>query len=95
MIRLTRLNNRPLAVNSDLIKFVESLPDTTLTLVTGEKVLVRERTEDVIRMVIEFRRSVLSGICPGPTGFESIAGSHPAVRSVNTRADAPEETDRG
>jgi hypothetical protein len=37
MIQLTRLNNHPLIVNSDLIKFVERAPDTVLTLVSGEK----------------------------------------------------------
>jgi len=37
MIRLTRLNNQALTVNSDLIKFVEQSPDTLITLVTGEK----------------------------------------------------------
>lgn len=61
MIQLTRLNNSRLAINSDLIKFVESAPDTVLTLVTGEKVVVRETTAEVIERVREFRRSVLCG----------------------------------
>ena len=59
MIQLTRLNNQPLVVNSDLIKCVENAPDTVLTLVTGEKIIVRETTEQVIERVREFRRSVL------------------------------------
>ena len=59
MIQLTRLNNSRLAVNSDLIKFVEAAPDTVLTLVTGEKVVVRESTSEVIARVREFRRSIL------------------------------------
>ncbi|MGA7293881.1 MAG: flagellar FlbD family protein [Terriglobales bacterium] len=62
MIQLTRLNNHPLVVNSDLIKFVEQAPDTVLTLVNGEKVVVRESAHDVLQRVIEFRRSVLHGI---------------------------------
>jgi flagellar protein FlbD len=61
MIQLTRLNNSPLAINSDLIKFVEAAPDTVLTLVTGEKVVVRETAAEVIERVREFRRSVLCG----------------------------------
>jgi flagellar protein FlbD len=59
MIQLTRLNNSKLAINSDLIKFVEEAPDTVLTLVTGEKVVVRETTAAVIERVREFRRSIL------------------------------------
>lgn len=62
MIRLTRLNNQELAVNSDLIKFIEKSPDTVLTLTTGEKIIVRENTEQVIERIIAFRRSVLSGL---------------------------------
>jgi flagellar protein FlbD len=56
MIRLTRLNNRPLVVNSELIKFIENAPDTVITLVTGEKIVVLETAEQVITQIIEYRR---------------------------------------
>jgi flagellar protein FlbD len=62
MIRLTRLNNHTLTVNSDLIKFVEQSPDTLITLVTGEKIVVRESVEEVLALLIAFRRSVLQGL---------------------------------
>jgi flagellar protein FlbD len=64
MILLTRLNNQPLVVNSDLIKWVENAPDTVLTLVSGEKIIVRESTEQVLERVIAFRRAVLAGLAP-------------------------------
>ena len=60
MIQLTRLNNARLAVNCDLIKYVEEAPDTVLTLVSGEKLVVRETTEQVIERVRQFRRSILA-----------------------------------
>jgi flagellar protein FlbD len=62
MIQLTRLNNHPLVVNSDLIKFVEQAPDTVITLVNGEKIVVHESAQDVLDRVVQFRRSVLQGI---------------------------------
>jgi flagellar protein FlbD len=62
MIQLTRLNNHPLVVNSDLIKFVEQAPDTVITLVNGDKIVVRESAQDVLERVVQFRRSVLQGI---------------------------------
>ncbi len=62
MIQLTRLNSHPLAVNSDLIKFVEQAPDTVITLVSGEKIVVRESAQDVLERVVQFRRTVLQGI---------------------------------
>ncbi len=64
MVQLTRLNNQPVVVNSDLIKFVEQAPDTLITLVNGEKFMVRESTEEVVKRTIEFRRAVLQGAFP-------------------------------
>lgn len=62
MIQLTRLNNKSLIVNSDLIKFVEQSPDTLVTLITGEKIVVLEKASEVLTRVIDFRRSVLQGL---------------------------------
>jgi len=62
VIQLTRLNNHPLTLNSDLIKFIEQAPDTVITLVNGEKIVVRENAQDVLERIIQFRRSVLQGI---------------------------------
>ena len=58
MIRLTRLNNRTLVVNADLIKFIENAPDTVITLVTGEKIVVLESAEEVMSKILEFRREL-------------------------------------
>jgi flagellar protein FlbD len=54
MIHLTRLNNQPLVVNADLIKFIENAPDTVITLVTGEKLVVRESLDEVLERVADF-----------------------------------------
>ena len=64
MIQLTRLNDRPLVVNSDLIKLIENANDhdTVLTLISGEKIVVRERVPEVIERIVQFRRSVLAGM---------------------------------
>jgi flagellar protein FlbD len=62
MIQLTRLNKELLVVNSDLIKFVEHAPDTVLTLITGEKLVVRESLDEVLQRIVAFRRSILTGL---------------------------------
>jgi flagellar protein FlbD len=62
VIQLTRLKGQPITVNSDLIKFVESNPDTVITLVNGEKILVQETTDDVVQRVTAFRRAVIGGV---------------------------------
>ena len=64
MIQLTRLNNKPIMVNSDLIKFVEQSPDTLVTLISGEKIVVLEKADEVRARITEFRRSVLRGLFP-------------------------------
>ena len=62
MIQLTRLNKQPLALNSDLIKFIEYAPDTVITLVNGEKIVVLEAGEQILDKIIEFRRRIISGL---------------------------------
>jgi len=71
MIQLTRLNKQPLWLNSDLIKYVESSPDTLLTLLGGDKIVVRESCDEVVSRIIDFRRRVLQDLVPpgsAPTG---------------------------
>ena len=80
MIQLTRLNNHPLAVNSDLIKFVEQAPDTVLTLLNGEKLVVRETAQQVLERIVEFRRLVLQQVVPG---WDNRASLPPIVDSEN------------
>ena len=64
MILLTRLNNRPLVVNSDLIKFIENTPDTVLTLVSGEKIVVLESVADVMEAIMNFRARIAAATGP-------------------------------
>ena len=56
MIAVTRLNGKELVVNADLIRTIEENPDTTLTLVNGDRIIVRESMRDVVELVIEYGR---------------------------------------
>jgi len=58
MIHLTRLNGNPLVINSDLIKYAEASPDTMLTLINGEKIVVLESCEEVVSRTIAYRARV-------------------------------------
>ena len=57
MIKLTRLSNEPLVLNSDLIEYLEATPDTVITLTTGQKLRVSESADEIIARVIEFRKA--------------------------------------
>ena len=56
MLKLTRLNNKTVAVNPDHISWADALPDTTLGLFNGERLLVRESLDELVDRVIEYRR---------------------------------------
>ena len=56
MITVTRFDHSEFIVNADLIEFVESLPDTHITLVTGKKLLVRETSQQIVDLVMEYRQ---------------------------------------
>ena len=58
MIKLTRLNHHVVVINPDHISWVEAMPDTTLFLIGGDKVLVRESLDELIDKVVEYRRRV-------------------------------------
>ena len=64
MIQLTRLNGNSISVNCDLIRYAESSPDTVLSLVTGEKLLVREPADEVAARIFRYRVSVLRSAWP-------------------------------
>ncbi|GAA3768582.1 flagellar FlbD family protein [Terriglobus aquaticus] len=64
MVEMTRLNGHALLVNADLIKHVEAIPDTTLTLITGEKLVVLETCGEVLARTLAWRASLLRGAWP-------------------------------
>ena len=62
MIELTRLNGSSMVLNSDLIKTAEASPDTMLTLINGEKLIVREETAVVVERVLAYRARLLADV---------------------------------
>ena len=58
MILLKKLNNAPIAVNSDLIQYIEETPDTVITLTNSDKVVVQEGMNEIIQKVVHFRRLI-------------------------------------
>ncbi|MEQ8847900.1 flagellar FlbD family protein [Botrimarina sp.] len=65
MIRLTRLDGESFLLNAELIKYVESRPDTFITLTTGDRIAVAEPPDDVLRRTLEYHQS--KNLLPRPT----------------------------
>lgn len=63
MIKLTRLNDSLFVINTDLVEFVEAIPDTIITTTTGKKLMVKESVDEVVHRVVEFKRQ-----CGQPPG---------------------------
>ena len=58
MITLTRLDNRVMVVNAELIKMLESTPDTIITLINGDTIVVRESVDEVVGRAIDYARQI-------------------------------------
>jgi len=58
MISLTRLNGSQVWINALLIESVEESPDTYITLVTGKKIIVLEKSADIIRLMKDYLSSI-------------------------------------
>ncbi|MEQ9616912.1 MAG: flagellar FlbD family protein [Phycisphaerales bacterium] len=66
MIVLSRLNGEQFVLNAEIIRTVESTPDTTIRLTTGDNFMVRESMDEVIDKVVEYKRLLYSLIPPMP-----------------------------
>ena len=87
MLKLTRLNRSLVAVNPDQILWVEASPDTTLCLVNGEKLLVRESVDEVLQEFVEVKRRIHSEPVfewPPSTRFIGSASSLPPIPSLRS-----------
>ncbi|MCT4606726.1 MAG: flagellar FlbD family protein [Marinisporobacter sp.] len=72
MIKVTKLNGKEYVVNSDLIEFIESTPDTVITLTTGKKIIILESVDQTIKKIIKYKQSIFSQtiITHNPLGNE-------------------------
>ncbi len=58
MILLTKINKAPIAVNCDLIEYIEETPDSVITLTTGDKVVVEQSMVEIIERIVAYRRTI-------------------------------------
>jgi flagellar protein FlbD len=60
MIKVTRLNGKEFVVNAELVQYLEATPDTVITLVNHEKLVVKEPVDEIVRRIVEYGRSLRS-----------------------------------
>lgn len=57
MIKLTHLDGEDFVLNAELITYVEARPDTFITLTTGERLVVGETMDEVLRRAVDYQRA--------------------------------------
>lgn len=58
MITLTRLNGQQFVLNAERIRYVEETPDTVVCCDNGEKMMVKENLQLVMRKAIDYARLI-------------------------------------
>ena len=57
MIKLTRLDGEPFVLNAELIRYVEARPDTFITILSGERIIVRESMDEVLEKTLAYQQA--------------------------------------
>jgi flagellar protein FlbD len=58
MIEVTRLDGKTYYLNPHQIEYIERNPDTTVTMLSGKKLVVREDYQTVFARIVEYRRLI-------------------------------------
>jgi flagellar protein FlbD len=59
MIKVTRLNNSVLRINAENIQSVEANPETVITFINRDRLLVKEPVEEVAQRIVQYRRILM------------------------------------
>jgi flagellar protein FlbD len=58
MITVTRLNGQAITINALMIESIEQTPDTLISLTTGKRLTVREKSADVVDLIKLYMQSI-------------------------------------
>jgi flagellar protein FlbD len=87
VIILTRLNGNTVGVNPDLVTVIDVTPDTTLCLLNGDRLIVRQTLDEVVAKVVEFRQSV--GRTTNPLDVLAVARGESAGTAIAAQRSNP------
>ena len=68
MIYLTHFSGGQFYLNADIIQAVEATPDTVITLINNQKLLVKDKAEEVVEKIINYQRIVHNSHISGHSG---------------------------
>lgn len=62
MIELTDLSGIPFILNCNLIESIRNIPETKVTLSTGNYYLVKETPDEIVKKTIEYNRKIYANM---------------------------------
>ena len=58
MVEVTRLNDEIYYINPHQIEYIELNPDTTLIMLSGKRLIVREDYPTIYKRIVNYRRQI-------------------------------------
>ena len=58
MINVTKLNGEVYYINPHQIEYIETNPDTTLIMLSGKRLVVKEDYQSVFNEIVEYRKLI-------------------------------------
>lgn len=90
MITLSRLSGTTVAINPDLITWIDVTPDTTVSLLTRDVIVVRETLDEVITRIIAFRKATgTPNFALAPRAMDQLHAHHEATSSTRLTSRHP------
>lgn len=62
MIKVTKLNGKEYYMNAEIVVTIEETPDTIITTSSGNKIVVKETSDEVVKRIIEYKREIFKEI---------------------------------
>jgi flagellar protein FlbD len=59
MVEVTRLDGSAIILNADLIVTIERTPDTIVSVTTGDRILLRETPEEIVKRIVRYKRELM------------------------------------
>lgn len=67
MIVVKKINEEEIIVNCDLIEMIEFSPHAVMSLTSGEKIVVDETRDEILRKIIEYKRAIYRSRVEAPS----------------------------
>jgi flagellar protein FlbD len=58
MIEVSKLSGEVYWLNPHMIEYMEKIPDTSVSMLSGKKLIVKDTVDEIISRIVEYRRLI-------------------------------------